>query len=162
MKRKNKEKLKQQRIELKKKKDEQRRIENKQIINTISNKQIQKIKKFNIDTFQNKEIKKEQMLECLENLFEIILKSSYIDEIVRMTKQNISNTWFDKEINETFIMETLEKELQLAKSASIESVALKLCFWSNRIAHHLENEVIKKQPKHKMNEIYIKYYLNPK
>lgn len=162
MKRKNKEKLKQRNIEEKKRKEERQRIEAKQIINTISIGQVYRIKKFNIKTFQNEEIKKEEMLECLTNLFEIMMKSSYINEIIRMTRQNISNTWFDREINEEFIKEILEKELQLAKSSSIESIALKLCFWSNRIAHHLENEVIKKQPKHKMNEIYIKYYLNPK
>ncbi len=102
------------------------------------------------------------MMDCLKILIEIIMNSSYIDEVIRMTRQNISSTWFDKEVNEEFIRGILEKELEMSKASSTESIALKLCFWANRIAHHLENEVIKKQPKHKMNEIYIKYFLNPK
>ena len=74
---------------------------------------------------------------------------------------NVS-TFSDEEVNEEFIRDILLKELEIASSSSTESIALKLCFWANRIAHHLEDEVVQKQPKHKMNEIFIKYFLNPK
>lgn len=120
------------------------------------------LKNFNASTFSDEEVNKEEMIDCLRILIEIIMNSSYIDEVIRMTRQNISSTWFDKEVNEDFIRGILLKELEMSKVSSTESIALKLCFWANRIAHHLENEVIKKQPKHKMNEIYIKYFLNPK
>lgn len=162
MKKINKYKLKQKRIMEKEKRENQQRIIDKQIINTISNIQISTIKNFNMSTFSNEEVSKENMLDCLKALLEIIMNSSYLDEIIRMTKQNISNTWFDTEVNEELVRKILLKELEIAKSSSIESIALKLCYWSNRIAHHLENEVMQKQPKHKMNEIYIKYFLNPK
>lgn len=161
MKQSNKDKLKQKRIAEKRKKEEQKRIISKQIINTISNNQIVELKNFNISTFSDEEISKESMLDCLKELLEIVMNSSYFDEVVRMTRQNISTTWFDREVNEDFVREILLKELEAAKSSSTESIALKLCFWSNRIAHYLEKEVIQKQPKHKMNEIYIKYFLNP-
>ncbi len=162
MKQSNKDKLKQKRIIEKKKKEEQERIINRQIIKTISKEQIIALKNFNISTFSDEEVNKEQMLSCLRVLIEIIMNSSYLDEVIRMTRQNVSSTWFDKEVNEEFIREILLKELETARTSSTESIALKLCFWANRIAHHLENEVIQKQPKHKMNEIYIKYFLNPK
>lgn len=162
MKRSNKDKLKQKRIAEKMKKEEQKRIIDKQIINTITKDQINSIKSFNTITFCNEKVNKENMRDCLKFLIEIVSNSSYVNEIVRMTRKNISNTWFDKEINEEFVKEILLKELDDAKFASEESVALKICFWANRIAHHIENEVIQKQPKHKMNEIYIKYFLNPK
>lgn len=162
MKQSNKDKLKQKRIIEKKKKEEQQRIINRQIIKTISNEQIIALKNFNISTFSDKEVNKEEMLSCLRVLIEIIMNSSYLDEVIRMTRQNVSSTWFDKEVNEEFIREILLKELETARASSNESIALKLCFWANRIAHHLENEVIQKQPKHKMNEIYIQYFLNPK
>lgn len=162
MKKINKYKLKQKRIMEKEKRENQQRIIDKQIINTISNIQISVIKNFNMSTFSNQEVSKEKMLECLKVLLEIIMNSSYLDEVIRMTRQNISNTWFDTEVNEELVRKILLKELEIAKSSSIESIALKLCYWSNRIAHHLENEVMQKQPKHKMNEIYIKYFLNPK
>ena len=162
MKQSNKDKLKQKRIIEKKKKEEQERIINRQIIKTITKEQIIALKNFNISTFSDEEVNKEQMLSCLRVLIEIIMNSSYLDEVIRMTRQNVSSTWFDKEVNEEFIREILLKELETARTSSTESIALKLCFWANRIAHHLENEVIQKQPKHKMNEIYIKYFLNPK
>ena len=162
MKQSNKDKLKQKRIIEKKKKEEQERIINRQIIKTISKEQIIALKNFNISTFSDEEVNKEQMLSCLRVLIEIIMNSSYLDEVIRMTRKNVSSTWFDKEVNEEFIREILLKELETARTSSTESIALKLCFWANRIAHHLENEVIQKQPKHKMNEIYIKYFLNPK
>ncbi len=161
MKQSNKDKLKQKRIAEKKKREEQQRIISKQIINTIDNEQIMAIKNFNISTFSDEEVNKEKMIDCLNVLLKIVMNSSYLDEVIRMTRQNVSSTWFDREVNEEFIREILLKELEVAKSSSTESIALKLCFWSNRIAHHLENEVIQKQPKHKMNEIYIKYFLNP-
>lgn len=162
MKKINKNKLKQKRIMEKEKRENQQRIIDKQIINTINNIQISAIKDFNMSTFSNQEVSKEKMLDCLKVLLEIIMNSSYLDEVIRMTRQNISNTWFDREVNEELVREILLKELEIAKSSPIESIALKLCYWSNRIAHHLENEVMQKQPKHKMNEIYIKYFLNPK
>ncbi|MCI8470285.1 MAG: hypothetical protein HFJ35_02140 [Clostridia bacterium] len=162
MKKNNKDKLKQKRIVEKKRREEQQRIINKQIINTISNEQIMALRNFNISTFSDEEVNKEEMLNCLRVLLEIVMNSSYLDEVIRMTRQNVSSNWFDKEINEEFVREILLKELETAKVSSTESIALKLCFWANRIAHHLENEVIQKQPKHKMNEIYIKYFLNPK
>lgn len=158
----NKDKLKQKRISKRKRKEEQQRIISKQIINTISNGQITAIRNFNISTFSDEEVNKEKMLDCLKVLLEIVMNSSYFDEVIRMTRQNISSNWFDREVNEEFVREILLKELETAKSSSTESIALKICFWANRIAHHLENEVIQKQPKHKMNEIYIKYFLNPK
>lgn len=162
MKQSNKDKLKQKRTVEKKKREEQQRIINKQIINTINSEQIRALKKFNISTFSDEEVNKEEMIDCLRIFIEIIMNSSYLDEVIRMTRQNISSTWFDKEVNEEFIRGILLKELEMSKASSTESIALKLCFWANRIAHHLENEVIQKQPKHKMNEIYIKYFLNPK
>lgn len=162
MKQSNKDKLKQKRITEKRKREEQQRIINKQIINTVRDEQIKALKNFNISTFSDEEVDKEEMLNCLKVLLEIVMNSSYLDEVTRMTRQNVSSTWFDKEVNEEFVRETLLKELEMAKTSSNESIALKLCFWANRIAHHLENEVIQKQPKHKMNEIYIKYFLNPK
>lgn len=162
MKQSNKDKLKQKRIIEKNRKEEQQGIINGQIINTISNEQIIALKNFNISTFSGEEVNKEQMLSCLKVLIEIIMNSSYLDEVIRMTRQNVSSTWFDKEVNEEFIREILLKELEIARINSTESIALKLCFWTNRIAHHLENEVIQKQPKHRMNEIFIKYFLNPK
>ena len=162
MKQSNKDKLKQKRITEKKKREEQQRIINKQVINTINSEQIRALKNFNIRTFSDEEVNKEEMIDCLKILIEIIINSSYIDEVIRMTRQNVSSNWFDKEINEEFVREILLKELETAKVSSTESIALKLCFWANRIAHHLENEVIQKQPKHKMNEIYVKYFLNPK
>lgn len=162
MKQSNKDKLKQKRIAEKKRREEQHKIINKQIINTINSEQIRVLKNFNASTFLDEEVNKEEMIDCLRILIEIIMNSSYIDEVIRMTRQNVSSTWFDKEVNEDFIRGILLKELEMSKVSSTESIALKLCFWANRIAHHLENEVIKKQPKHKMNEIYTKYFLNPK
>lgn len=65
------------------------------------------------------------MLDCLKGLLEIVMNSSYFDEVVRMTRQNISTTWFDREVNEDFVREILLKELEGAKSSSTESIALK-------------------------------------
>ncbi len=136
--------MKQKRIVEKKRREEQQRIINKQIINTISNEQIMALRNFNISTFSDEEVNKEEMLNCLRVLLEIVMNSSYLDEVIRMTRQNVSSNWFDKEINEEFVREILLKELETAKVSSTESIALKLCFWANRIAHHLENEVIQK------------------
>lgn len=130
MKQSNKDKLKQKRIAEKNKKEEQQRITNKQIINTISNNQIIALKNFNISTFSDKEVNKEEMLNCLKVLTEIIMNSSYLDEVIRMTRQNVSSTWFDKEVNEEFVREILLKELETAETSSNESIALKLCFWA--------------------------------
>lgn len=156
MKKKNKDRLKQRRIkeEEKKKKLEER------IIKSISSEQINYIKTFNMEAISNGEVSSEQMIECLQNLFNIIKNSSYLDEIVRMTRENVSPTWFDREVDKDFINEILERELKIAKSCPKENIALKLCYFSNRIAHHIEKEVLKKYPKHKINDIYTKYYLN--
>ncbi len=162
MKKSNKEKLKQKRKQERKRNQEQNARKEKQIINTISNEQINSLKKFNMSLFSENEISKEDMLECLHALITIVVNSSYLDEITRMSRNAISNEWFDREFDNELVEEILVKELENAEKATIESIALKLCYWSNRIAHHLENEVVGKEKKYKMNELYLKYFLNPK
>lgn len=128
----------------------------------ISNEQITSLRNFNMSTFSESEINREEMLECLHSLLTIIVKSSYLDEITRMARSSISTEWFDREFDNELVEQILVKELEGAQNATTESIALKLCFWSNRIAHHLENEVVGKEKKFRMNELYLKYFLNPK
>ena len=45
-----------------------------------------------------------------------------------------------KQVNE-WVKEILLKEMESARNSSLESIALKICFWGNRIAHHLDNEL---------------------
>ncbi len=162
MKKKNKEKLQLKREQERIKRQEEQRIKNSQIIRQISAEQINNLKQFNISTFSDNEISKEKMLETLEELLNIIVKSSYLDEVTRMTRMNVSNEWFDRDVDKDFISEILGKELENAKNAPTESIALKICYWSNRIAHHLEKEVFGKETSVKMNGLYSKYFLNPK
>lgn len=161
MKKSNKDKLKQKREEDKRRKQEEERKKSKQIIRIISKEEIDTLKKFNMNSFSN-EATKEEMTECLHALLNIVVKSSYLDEVTRMARNNISTEWFDRDVDNDFVEEILVKELKSAQTSSTESVALKLCYWSNRIAHHLEKEVMGKEKKHKMNALYLKYFLNPK
>lgn len=161
MKKSNKDKLKQKRAEEKRRKQEEDRKKKNEIIRTISKEEIKILKKFNMNSFIN-EATKEEMLECLHSLLNIVAKSSYLDEVTRMARNNISTEWFDREIDNDFIEEILVKELKNAENSSTESVSLKLCYWSNRIAHHIEKEVIGKEKKHKMNGLYLKYFMNSK
>ncbi len=162
MKKSNKEEQKRKREAERRRRLEEQRKRSKQIIRVISNDQINNLKKFNISTFSETEIKKEDMIELLQSLLDTIVKSSYLDEITRMARSSVSTEWFDREFDNDLVEEILVKELKSCENSSTESVALKLCYWSNRIAHHIENEVVGKEKKFKMNELYLKYFLNPK
>lgn len=162
MKKSNKEKQKQRREAERGRKLEEQRKKDNQIIKTISDEQISDLRNFNMSTFSNSEMDREEMLKCLQSLLATVVNSSYIDEITRMARTSISTGWFDKEFNNELVEEILEKELGNSENATTESVALKLCYWANRIAHHLEKEVVGKEKKFKMNELYLKYFLNPK
>lgn len=162
MKKTNKEKQMQRRKNERNRKLEEQRKKEKQIVRIISDEQINNLKKFNMSTFLEEEVSREEMLECLESLLTIIVNSSYIDEITRMAKGSISNEWFDREFDNELVEDILIGELEKSQNAHIESIALKLCYWSNRLAHHIENEVVGKEKKYKMNELYLKYFLNPK
>lgn len=161
MKKNNKDKLKQRRAEEKRRKQEDERKRENQIIRTISKKETDTLKKFNMNSFSN-EATKEEMMECLHTLLNVVAKSSYLDEVTRMARTNISTEWFDREVDNDFIEEVLSKELEKSETSSDESIALKLCYWSNRIAHHIEKEVMVKEKKHKINALYLKYFMNPK
>jgi len=161
LKKSNKEKNKQKRLLEKARKKEEEIKKEKQIIRTISEEEIKELKQFNKNTFLNGKVRKEDMLECLQKLLMIIVHSSYLDEITRMARNSISTDWFDRKVDNELVEEILTKELESAEKSSTESVALKLCYWANRIAHHLENEVVGKEKKYKANELYVKYYLNP-
>lgn len=158
----NKKKQKHRRENEHNRKMEQQRKKEKQIIKVISNEQINNLRKFNMSTFSKTEINREEMLECLKSLLTIIVNSSYLDEVSRMAKGSISNEWFDREFDNELVENILIGELEKSENAHIESIALKLCYWSNRLAHQIENEVIGKEKKYKMNELYLKYFLNPK
>ena len=162
MKKSNKEKQKQKRENERSRRQEAERKKEKQIINVISTEQITSLRNFNISTFSEIEINREEMLECLHSLLIVIVNSSYLDEVTRMARGSISTEWFDREFDNELVEQILVKELEAAQNATTESIALKLCFWSNRIAHHLENEVVGKEKKFRMNELYLKYFLNPK
>lgn len=162
MKKSNKEKNKQRKLAEKTKKREEEIKRDKQMIKIMSRDEIEELKRFNQSTFSGNEINKEKMIECLQRLLRVIVNSSYLDEITRMARNSISTSWFDREMDKELVEELLVKELEKAEKAPTESVALKLCYWANRIAHHLEKEVEGKEKKHKMNELYVKYYLNPK
>jgi len=162
LKKSNKEKNKQRRLQEKTRKREEEIKKEKQIIRTMSEDEIRKLKQFNKSTFLNSEVSKESMIECLQSLLKIVVNSSYLDEITRMTRNSISTEWFDRKVDNELVEEILIKELENAETSPTESVALKLCYWANRIAHHLENEVVGKEKKYKTNELYVKYYLNPK
>lgn len=162
MKKSNKEKQKQKREAERNRRQEAERKKEKQIIKVISNEQITSLRNFNMSTFSKAEISREEMLECLHSLLTIIVNSSYLDEITRMANTSISTEWFDRKFDNELVEEILVKELEGAQNATTESIALKLCYWSNRIAHHLENEVVGKEKKFRMNELYLKYFLNPK
>ena len=126
MKKSNKDKLKQKRAEEKRRKQEENRKNDNQIIRKISKDDIDILKKFNINSFSNKPTKN-QMTECLHTLLNIVAKSSYLDEVTRMTRNNISTEWFDREVDNDFIEEILVKELKNAENSSTEIVSLKLC-----------------------------------
>lgn len=162
MKKSNKEKQKQRRENERNRKLEEQRKKEKQIIKVISDEQINSIRNFNMNTFSEKEISKEEMLKCLQSLLTIIVNSSYLDEITRMARSSISTEWFDREFDNELVEDILTKELENSENVPTESIALKLCYWSNRIAHHLEKEVVGKEKKFRMNELYLKYFLNPK
>lgn len=162
MKKSNKERNKQKRMAEKIRHREEEIKQEKQIIRTMSKDEINELKQFNKSTFSGNEVRKEDMIECLRKLLTIIVKSSYLDEISRMARNSISTNWFDREMDSELVEEILAKELENAQTSSIESIALKLCYWANRMAHHLEKEVVGKEKKYKMNELYVKYYLNPK
>lgn len=162
MKKSNKEKQKQKRENERSRRQEVQRKKDTQIVRVISKEQINSLRNFNMSTISNSEINREEMLECLHSLLTIVVNSSYLDEITRMARSSISTEWFDKEFDKELVEQILVKELESAQDASTESIALKLCFWSNRIAHHLENEVVGKEKKFRMNELYLKYFLNPK
>lgn len=162
MKKNNKDKIRQKREEEKRKKQEEIRKKNTRIIKTISKDEVDELKKFNMSTLSDDGVDKEEMVECLYSLLNVVAKSSYLDEVTRMARNNISTGWFDKEVNNDFIEEILVKELHNAEESPVESIALKLCYWSNRIAHHIEKEVIGNEKKHRMNGLYLKYFTNPK
>lgn len=162
MKKSNKEKNKQKRLLEKARKREEEIKREKQIIRTMSEDEIKELKQFSKSTVLNSEVSKEEMIECLQKLLGIVVNSSYLDEITRMTRNSISTDWFDRKVDNELVEEILIKELENAEKSCTESVALKLCYWANRIAHHLENEVVGKEKKYKANELYVKYYLNPK
>ena len=140
---------------------ERKRIENTKLTRMIKPKQLKDIKELNCNSIINDKLSKSEMLVVLNNFYELIINSSYLDEIVRMTQQNISETWFDKKIDKNFIIELLNTEKNEIYKNPTENIALRLCYWSNRIAHHIENEIMTGEKKHKMNDIYTKYFLNP-
>jgi len=158
----NKKKRAEQRERLREKKLEEERKKNTQIIKILKSDQITFIKKYNHDLITSDEISKDDMIKLLELFFQIISNSSYIDEVLRMTRQNISTSWFDKNIDIDFIKEIFVKELDRSKVDQTGNVVLRLCYWANRISHHVETEAMNGQIKHKMNDIYTRYFLNPK
>lgn len=141
---------------------EEKRKQEKQIIRTIAKDEINELKQFNKSILSGNEVRKEDMIAYLQKLLTIIVKSSYLDEISRMARNSISVSWFDREMDSKLVEEILVKELENAQTSSTESIALKLCYWANRVAHHIEKEVVGKEKKYKINELYVKYYLNPK
>lgn len=162
MKKNNKERQKQKRIEERKRREDVQRAENRKIIKILSPEQIKAVRAFNGSKKNNREKSKEDMISCLGTLMQIVRTSSYFDEIVKSSKRGISRTWFGRDVDKDFISEILERELASLEDAPIESIALKLSFWANRIAHHVENEVIGKRGKGNMNHLYSKYFLNPR
>ena len=161
MRQKRKEKLVTKREKQRQDRLEKNRIENTKLIRIIKPKQLIDIKKLNYNSIINDTLPRSEMLLMLETFYEVIINSSYLDEIVRMTQQNISKTWFDEKIDKNFIIKLLNTEKEEIYENSTENIALRLCYWSNRIAHHIENEIMNGEKKHKMNDIYTKYFLNP-
>lgn len=156
--------------EIKKKKSEEKDIQNRRIFKIIKSEEILEIRQFNKNTFKDATISKQELIQLLEKIFDIILRSSYIDKIRDMFTQNISDIWLQEinddlnevEINKEIIKNILNKELENLEECSEESIQLKICYWSNRMAHDIEDCAMGKKLKHKMNTIYIKYFLNPK
>lgn len=162
MKKNNKERQKQKRIEERKRREDVQKEKARKVIKILNPEQMKAIRVFNGSKHSNQEKSKEDMISCLGTLMQIVRTSSYFDEIVKSTKRGISRTWFDRDVDKDFISEVLERELTDLEDAPVESIALKLSFWANRIAHHIENEVIGKRGKGNMNYLYSKYFLNPK
>ena len=132
------------------------------IIDTIKDEQIKTIKEFNRYSISDSNISKRKMIECFEVLVNIILHSSYTNRIARDVSKNVSYYLLDQKVKKDFVQKRLLKELELAKSCTPESLALKISYWANRIAHRLEDEVMYSDSKESINRIFIKYYLNPR
>lgn len=158
----NKERQKQRRIEERKRREDAQRTERRKIIKILNPEQMKALRVFNGSKHSNQEKSKEDMIECLKMLMTIVTTSNYFDEIVKTSRRGISKTWFDRDIDKDFISEILKRELSSLEDTSVESIALKLSFWANRLAHHIEDEVIGKRGKGNMNHLYSKYFLNPK
>ena len=140
---------------------EKERIKDSQIIKNITPEQLKTFKEFDYNSITKDNISKTNLIKILQVFFNIIRNSSYLDEILKMTKQNISQTWFDQNIDKNFIQEVLDEELKKAQNSPLENVALKICYWGNRIAHRIETEATAGLKKHEANDIYTKYFLNP-
>lgn len=162
MKKNNKERKKQRRIDERRRREDTQRTERTKIIKILKPEQMKAVRVFNGSKHSNQEKSKEDMIECLKTLMTIVTTSNYFDEIVKTSRRGISRTWFDRDVDKDFISEILERELSSLEEAPVESIALKLSFWANRIAHHLEDEVIGKRGKGNMNYLYSKYFLNPR
>lgn len=147
----------------KQQREKQKEIEKNRIINIITPEQIALIKLINRKVIVAENMERDSLQRLLITLIEIVRSSSYLNEVTIMTKRNISNTWFDIDIDEEFVKDVLDKELKSVKNAPDENIALKITYWANRIAHHVQEEVIPKNNKmHHVNELYIQYFLNPK
>lgn len=129
------------------------------VIDTITQKEYDDLKIMNKKGFD--EFTKEDMLITLESLLGRVMSSKYINTVTDLKRGSISPTWDGEDVNSKFVSSRLKSEMDAAREASPESLALKICFWANRIAHQIETEVVDGAKKRNLNTVFRKYALDP-
>ena len=129
------------------------------VIDTITQKEYDDLKLMNKKGFQK--ISKEDMLLTLETLIGRVMNSKYLDTVTDFKRGSISTTWNGKDVNSEFVKLRLKSEMEAARECSPENLALKVCYWSNRIAHQIETEVIDGAKKRNINTVFRRYALDP-
>lgn len=156
------------------------------IYSNMTRDEILKMREFNKTTFQKKHLSKQEIIEYLQMFYDMILRSTYVGKIKDIFSRNVSDTWFEQaedglkevKMDGGIVRNILKKEKESLEDCSEESLALKTCYWGNRIAHSIGADTMKDscwvnrsaynsrgdiiKTRHSMHEIYVKYFLNPK
>lgn len=130
------------------------------LINTITREDIESFRKINQKGFAN--ATREDMLEVLTALLNAVKESGYLTYVTQMKIHNVSEEWGDRVVDDEFVCQRFDEELEDAKSCSLESLALKICYWSNRVAHQIEKEVVGSINKRQKKNVYTRHCVNTK
>ncbi len=136
--------------------------DDERIIKNINFEQIGTFRNFNQKAYSNTEITRQDKLKLLNNLLDMVSKSSYVDELTKMARNNISQNWFDRPLDKEFVSEILMNEKNTIPSLSDAQLSVRVCYWANRVAHRIEKEAKGDGKNHLLNEVYVQRFLDKK